>query len=165
MISLSFSDNLVGVTLIDYSGNRQYVQGRVGQTLCQACQMSKIDLLKDDSNGGGDRHSAVRSDYYTESLFGEGSVSPISHVIVSNEWMSRLPRPNDQEQQILDVYVPAEDRSSNSRLGTEIILTEEMDGLVVAVPEAPPFETYQYDHEYEVEDDEEDEQNLYAQQR
>lgn len=53
----------------------------------------------------------------------------------------------------------------SSRLGTEIILTKEMDGLVVAVPEAPPFETYQYDHEYEVEDDEEDEQNLYAQQR
>nr|CCA16715.1 conserved hypothetical protein [Albugo laibachii Nc14]CCA21820.1 conserved hypothetical protein [Albugo laibachii Nc14] len=157
------SDIVVGVTLIDYSGNRQYVQGRVGQTLCQACQMNDIDLLKDDSNGGGDVHSAVRSDYYTESLFGEGSVSPTSHVIVSNEWMPRLPRPNDQEQHILDVYVPEEDRSANSRLGTEIILTKDMDGLVVAVPEAPPFETYQYEHEYE--DDDEEEESSYAHQR
>lgn len=42
----------------------------------------------------------------------------------------------------------------SSRLGTEIVLAKELDGLVVAVPEAPPVETYQYIHEYDDNDEE-----------
>jgi hypothetical protein len=37
-----------------------------------------------------------------------GSVSPQSHVVVANEWVSKIPPPNDQEKHILE-YVPAED--------------------------------------------------------
>uniref|UniRef100_K3WX64 Uncharacterized protein n=1 Tax=Globisporangium ultimum (strain ATCC 200006 / CBS 805.95 / DAOM BR144) TaxID=431595 RepID=K3WX64_GLOUD len=148
------AEKVVNVVLIDYEGNRHFIQGRMGQTLREACEMNNVSLVKDDSNGGGGVHSAVRADYYTESLFGEGSTSPQSHVIVSNEWVSKLPQPNDQELHILQ-YVPEEDRSANSRLGTEIILQKELDGLVVAVPEAPPVETYTYVHEYDDDDDEE----------
>ncbi|KAJ0407302.1 hypothetical protein ATCC90586_002230 [Pythium insidiosum] len=148
------SEKLVNVVLVDYEGNRHFVQGRVGQTLRQACEMNDVGLIKDDSMGGGGVHSAERADYYRESLFGEGSVSAQSHVIVSNEWISKLPVPNDQELHILE-YVPEGDRSANSRLGTEIVLTKELDGLVVAVPEAPPVETYQYEHEYEDDGEEE----------
>lgn len=43
---------------------------------------------------------------------------------------------------------------TSSRLGTEIVLSKELDGLVVAVPEVPPVETYEYMHEYD--DDHED---------
>lgn len=62
----------VNVVLIDYEGNRHFIQGRQGQTLREACEMNSVPLVKDDSNGGGGVHSAVRADYYTESLFGEG---------------------------------------------------------------------------------------------
>lgn len=65
-------DHSVNVVLIDYEGNRHFMQGRQGQTLRQACEMNNIGLVKDDSMGGGGAHSAVRADYYTESLFGEG---------------------------------------------------------------------------------------------
>lgn len=41
-----------------------------------------------------------------------GSVSPQSHVVVSNEWIGKLPLPNDQEKHILAQYVPEEDRSA-----------------------------------------------------
>ncbi|TMW57452.1 hypothetical protein Poli38472_003377 [Pythium oligandrum] len=152
------AEKIVNVVLVDYEGNRHFVQGRVGQSLRDACALSNVGLVKDDSNGGGGSHSAVRADYYTESLFGEGAVSPQSHVIIANEWVSKLPPPNDQELHILDGYVPALDRSANSRLGTEIILSKDLDGLVVAVPEAPPVETYQYVHQFDDEDEDEEEQ-------
>lgn len=70
----------VNVTLIDYEGNRHFIQGRQGQTLRQACEMNNVSLIKDDSNGGGGAHSAVRDTYYTESLFGEG-VSLDTHLL------------------------------------------------------------------------------------
>jgi hypothetical protein len=101
----------VNVVLVDFEGNRHFVQGRVGQTLRQACEMNHVPLVKDDSNGGGGTHSAVRADYYTESLFGEGSVSPQSHVIISNEWVDKIPSPNPQELHVLR-YVPDSDRSA-----------------------------------------------------
>ncbi|RLN76468.1 hypothetical protein BBJ28_00007347 [Nothophytophthora sp. Chile5] len=139
----------VNVVLVDYEGHRHVVQGRAGQTLRQACEMNGVPYVKDDSLGGGGQFDAVRSDFYTESLFGEGATSPQSHVVVSNEWISKLPTANSKERHIIDTYVPAEDRSVNSRLGTEIVLQKELDGLVVAVPEAPPVDTYEYEHDYE----------------
>ncbi|DBA04175.1 TPA: hypothetical protein N0F65_004283 [Lagenidium giganteum] len=149
------AEKVINVVLVDYEGNRHFVKGRAGQTLQQACAMNGVDLIKDDSNGGGGKHSAVRSDYYTESLFGEAAVSPQSHVVVANEWISKLSPPNDNEVHILRTYVPAEDRSATSRLATEIVLSSGLNGLVVAVPEAPPVENYVYDHEYDDDDDEE----------
>ncbi|OWZ03533.1 putative mitochondrial protein [Phytophthora megakarya] len=146
------AEKVVNVVLVDYEGNRHTVTGRAGQTLRQACEMNNVGYVKDDSMGGGGVYDARRADFYTESLFGEGSTSPQSHVVVSNEWMSKLPPANNQERHIIDTYVPAEDRSANSRLGTEIVLQKELDGLVVAVPEAPPVEEYEYDHEYDEDD-------------
>ncbi|KAL4136759.1 hypothetical protein PRIC2_000287 [Phytophthora ramorum] len=146
------AEKVVNVVLVDYEGNRHMVEGRAGQTLRQACEMNNVGYVKDDSMGGGGVYDAKRADFYTETLFGEGSTSPQSHVVVSNEWISKLPPANNQERHIIDTYVPAEDRSINSRLGTEIVLQKELDGLVVAVPEAPPVETYDYEHEYDEDD-------------
>ncbi|RLN64059.1 hypothetical protein BBP00_00003676 [Phytophthora kernoviae] len=146
------AEKIVNVVLVDYEGNRHVVKGRTGQTLRQACEMNQVAYIKDDSMGGGGTFNAVRSDYYTESLFGEGSTSPQSHVVVSNEWVHKLPPANSQERHIIDTFVPTEDRSVNSRLGTEVVLQKELDGLVVAVPEAPPVETYDYVHEYDEDD-------------
>lgn len=72
----------VNVVLVDYEGNRHFIQGRQGQTLRQACEMNNVGLVKDDSNGGGGVHSAVRADYYTESLFGEGGSPTLTHDIM-----------------------------------------------------------------------------------
>ncbi|TYZ60910.1 hypothetical protein PybrP1_008167 [[Pythium] brassicae (nom. inval.)] len=117
------AEKVVNVVLVDYEGNRHFIQGRQGQTLRQACEMNNVGL---------------------------------SHVVVSNEWVHKLPAPNDQELHVLEQYVPEEDRSANSRLGTEIVLSKDLDGLVVAVPEAPPVETYVYDHDYEDDGDDDD---------
>lgn len=57
---------------MDFEGHRHLVQGRAGQTLRQACVMSNVPFIKDDSYGGGGQYDAPRAEYYTESLFGEG---------------------------------------------------------------------------------------------
>ena len=64
----------VNVVLVDFEGNRHFVKGSVGQTLRDACVMNNLDIIKDDSTGGGGQYNGIRDDYYTESLFGEGMV-------------------------------------------------------------------------------------------
>lgn len=61
------------MVLVDYEGNRHTIKGRAGQTLRQACEMNGVPFVKDDSLGGGGKYDAYHTDFYTESLFGEGA--------------------------------------------------------------------------------------------
>lgn len=137
------SDHIVRVTLMNYEGDQHVISGRVGQTLMSACEENGNKWLIDDSNGGGGVYSVYRNPIFTEELFGEGCVSPLAHVVVANEWVSKLQAPSEREEHVLKL-VPAQDITPNSRLATEIVLSKDLDGLAVAVPEPPPGE---YDHE------------------
>jgi len=53
------------------------------------------------------------------------------HCYVEPEWAAKLPSPSEGELSMLD---RATDRRSTSRLGCQIIVTEELDGLVISVP-------------------------------
>jgi ferredoxin, 2Fe-2S len=55
------------------------------------------------------------------------------HVYVDPEWVDRLPPPDAQEDGMLDCVI---DRQPNSRLSCQILLREELDGLLVRVPDA-----------------------------
>lgn len=54
------------------------------------------------------------------------------HVYVDPEWLEKLPPPDPQEDGMLDC---AFERRENSRLSCQLEVTEELDGLVVTVPE------------------------------
>lgn len=54
------------------------------------------------------------------------------HVYIPEEWEVRLPKIEVHESEMLDVVG---ERQDNSRLGCQIKLTEELDGLEVYVPE------------------------------
>jgi len=54
------------------------------------------------------------------------------HVIVDNAWMKAVGGPSEQEESMLDLNP---DREANSRLSCQIKVTEELDGLVVQLPE------------------------------
>ena len=56
------------------------------------------------------------------------------HVYVSEDDLSRLPPPSEEEGAMLD-GVSAE-RRANSRLSCQIALTDALDGLTVEVPES-----------------------------
>lgn len=62
----------------------------------------------------------------------EGSLAcSTCHVIVDPDWVERLDEPSDDEEDMLDL---AFGLTSTSRLGCQIIITEELDGLTVTLP-------------------------------
>ena len=64
----------------------------------------------------------------------EGSLAcSTCHVIVDPEWYGRLREASEEEEDMLDL---AFNLSRTSRLGCQIIITEELDGLTVQLPAA-----------------------------
>lgn len=55
------------------------------------------------------------------------------HVIVKPEWFDRLPEKLEGEEDMLDL---AFDLKKTSRLGCQILMNDDLDGLVVALPGA-----------------------------
>lgn len=63
----------------------------------------------------------------------EGSMAcSTCHVVVDPEWAWRLPEPSDEELDILDLAIGLE---ATSRLGCQITMTDELDGLTVRLPD------------------------------
>lgn len=64
----------------------------------------------------------------------EGSLAcSTCHVIVEPQWFELLQEPLEEEEDMLDL---AFGLTQTSRLGCQIIMTEELDGLVVKLPSA-----------------------------
>jgi 2Fe-2S ferredoxin len=62
----------------------------------------------------------------------EGSLAcSTCHVIVDPAWFDKLKEPTEDEEDMLDL---AFGLARTSRLGCQIIMTEELDGLVVRLP-------------------------------
>jgi len=53
------------------------------------------------------------------------------HVIVAKQWFDKLPPAREEEEDMLDL---AADVRPTSRLGCQIVLTEDLDGLEVRIP-------------------------------
>jgi ferredoxin len=64
----------------------------------------------------------------------EGSLAcSTCHVYISEGWFGKLPKAKEEEEDMLDL---AFDLKENSRLGCQIILTKELDGIEVILPQA-----------------------------
>ncbi len=64
----------------------------------------------------------------------EGSMAcSTCHVIVEPEWFDRLAEPSEEEEDMLDL---AFGLTRTSRLGCQIVIGDELDGLTVRLPEA-----------------------------
>lgn len=134
--STTVSDVVSKVTFVNYKGERHTLAGFHGQSLVEVCAYhGKPDLLEDDGAGGGNTSEIVHSDTWTESVYGEGATSAHSHVVIPPEWMGKIPAPTSNEAAILEA---SEDMGENSRLGAEIRLSKELDGLVVYIPDPYP---------------------------
>ena len=54
------------------------------------------------------------------------------HIIVSEDWFEKLPDASEEEEDMLDL---AYGLTRTSRLGCQITVTEDLDGLVIKVPD------------------------------
>jgi ferredoxin, 2Fe-2S len=55
------------------------------------------------------------------------------HVYVGEDWLDRLPEKTDEE---LDQLAVLKDRRANSRLSCQVLMSEELDGIKVALAPA-----------------------------
>ncbi|WP_420404337.1 ferredoxin family 2Fe-2S iron-sulfur cluster binding protein [Nisaea sp.] len=98
------------MTFIGRDGTPQDVDAPLGYTLLQIARENDVDI-----------EGAC-----------EGCLACATcHVHVAAEWYDKLPAPSDDEEDMLDL---AFNLSDTSRLGCQIRITEELDGLVVTLP-------------------------------
>ena len=100
------------ITFIKTDGARVEIDAPTGLSVLEIAHRNNIDL-----EGGC-----------------EGSLAcSTCHVIVDPEWYELLPDAKEDEEDMLDL---AFGLTHTSRLGCQIIVTEELDGLTVSLPAA-----------------------------
>ena len=62
---------------------------------------------------------------------GGGMACATCHVYVKEDWLDRLPKKEDGEEDMLDM---AFEPNKNSRLSCQLIVSNELDGLIVNIP-------------------------------
>jgi len=84
------------------------------------------------SNGLTVMEGAVQNDVPgIDADCGGGMACATCHVYVKEEWFDKLPKKEDGEEDMLDM---AFEPKKNSRLSCQLIVSDELDGLVVSVP-------------------------------
>jgi ferredoxin, 2Fe-2S len=100
------------MTFITADGSRNEVEAPEGLSVLEIAHRNKIDL-----------EGAC-----------EGSLAcSTCHIVVDPEWYERLAAAEEDEEDMLDL---AFGLTATSRLGCQIIMKQELDGLVVTVPAA-----------------------------
>jgi len=100
------------MTFILPDGTRKDVEGKEGESVLELAHHNGIDL-----------EGAC-----------EGSLAcSTCHVVVDPEYYDKLDEPTEDEEDMLDLAFAL---THNSRLGCQIDLTSELDGLVVTLPAA-----------------------------
>lgn len=90
----------------------QSFTAKPGQSLMQAATHAGVDAIAADC--GGSLNCAT------------------CHVYVNPDWLTRLPAPSADELSMLEMT--AAPRQPNSRLSCQLIATQALDGMVIALP-------------------------------
>jgi len=99
------------MTFIEKDGNHKEVEAPVGLSVLEIAHRNGIDM-----------EGAC-----------EGALAcSTCHVIVNKKWFKKLEEPSEDEEDMLDL---AFGLTKTSRLGCQIIMSEELDGLVVQLPD------------------------------
>lgn len=131
------ADVTVHITFVDHEGSRAVVPGRVGMTVSEVAELHGIDIGPTAVAGVVER---VNSDVWTEDLFGEGASLGYDHVKVPPAWAAKLPPRGAWELELLRNYWDDDDITSVSRLGSQLPLTKELDGIQIYIPDGIPTE-------------------------
>ena len=99
------------MTFIEKDGNHKVVDAPAGLSVLEIAHRNGIDM-----------EGAC-----------EGALAcSTCHVIVDKKWFKKLDEPSEDEEDMLDL---AFGLTKTSRLGCQIVMREELDGLVVQLPD------------------------------
>ena len=102
--------------------------------------MAKITLITKDAtvheidvqSGLTVMEAAVQNDIPgIDADCGGGMACATCHVYVKEEWLDKLPKKEDGEEDMLDM---AFEPKTNSRLSCQLTVSDELDGLIVDIP-------------------------------
>ena len=99
------------VTYIESSGNSHTIEIANGLSVMEGAVQNDIPGIDADCGGG--------------------MACATCHVYVKEEWFDKLPAKEDGEEDMLDM---AFEPKQNSRLSCQLIVSDELDGLVVDIP-------------------------------
>ena len=99
------------ITYIEVSGNRKTIEVEKGLSVMEGAVQNNIPGI--DADCGGSMACAT------------------CHVYVKEEWFNKLPKAEDAEQDMIDM---AFEPKKNSRLSCQLIVSDEIDGLIVTTP-------------------------------
>ena len=99
------------ITYIDSTGERRTINVEKGLTVMEGAVQNQIPGIDADCGGG--------------------MACATCHVYVKEEWLNKLPKAEDAEQDMIDM---AFEPKKNSRLSCQLIVSEELDGLIVTTP-------------------------------
>lgn len=100
------------ITYIEHNGTEHVVDAVNGQSVMAAAVDNLVPGI--DADCGGECSCAT------------------CHVLVSADWVAKVGQPDEREEAMLDLNP---ERESSSRLSCQVQVTDELDGLVVNVPE------------------------------
>ena len=100
------------ITYIEFNGAKHVIEARNGSSVMQTAIDNGVPGI--DADCGGSCSCAT------------------CRVIVTDEWMNLVGRPDEDEESMLDLNP---EREANSRLSCQIEVTDALDGLVVNLPE------------------------------
>lgn len=128
----SVYDKIVKLTIVDPSGARRIIPGYVGQSLYDACTLNGIDL---GPTSVGAPQQKTRSDTWVEPLYGEGPTAGFDHILLQGKGVELAEPPCKMETKMLNEYWDEDELFPESRLATQVEIYNEMDGMVVYVPD------------------------------
>lgn len=105
-------DEVVNITYIDKDGNRKQVRGKVGDNVLYLAHRYEIEM-----EGACEASLACTT----------------CHVYVLGDYLDKLPSAEEKEEDLLDL---APFLKENSRLGCQIILTKDLEGMELQLPKA-----------------------------
>ncbi len=100
------------ITFIQFDGTETSIDADIGSTVMNTALDNLIPGI--DADCGGECSCAT------------------CHVLVNEAWMEKVGQPSDAEESMLDLNP---DRATNSRLSCQINVTDDLDGLIVNLPE------------------------------
>ena len=100
------------ITFIQFDGTETSIDADVGSTIMNTALDNLIPGI--DADCGGECSCAT------------------CHVLVDENWMEKVGQPSEVEESMLDLNP---DRAANSRLSCQINVSDDLDGLVVNLPE------------------------------
>ena len=99
------------ITYIDSTGEQRTIDVQKGLSVMEGAVQNNIPGIDADCGGG--------------------MACATCHVYVKDEWFNKLPKAEDAEQDMIDM---AFEPKKNSRLSCQLIVSEEIDGLIVTTP-------------------------------